>query len=212
MTSSKISLILENNQNADGWGDLFIKILPAYQINSPLRILHFLTQICYESSYCNKLEENLNYSSTALLKIYPQHFSNQTANLYGRNQNHLADKIMIGNILYANRLGNGDIASGDGYKFRGRGLIQLTGKENYQNFSRDVFKNDDIAINPDLLLSNKETAIHSACWFWGMHNLNYFADQNDIKTITKKINGGLSSLNDRLQILAKIQTKLAITI
>jgi putative chitinase len=128
-----------------------------------------------------------------LRSVFGKYFPTiEIAGAYARKPEKIANKV------YASRMGNGNEASGDGWKFRGRGLIQLTGKENYQKFSQE--NGIDCVKNPDLLLQ-PEWALTSACWFWKKRNLNEFADKDDIIMITKRINGGTHGLNDRLQYL-----------
>jgi putative chitinase len=204
MNLVQIKTILKNNNEAEIWGELILKILPIYQINTQQRIIHFLTQICYESNYCNKLEENLNYSSDNLIKNCSQHFSKELALEFGKNPDHVANPIMVGNIMYCHRLGNGDIESGDGYKYRGRGLIQLTGKINYQRFSQDLFNNDKLVSNPDIVMTDKEVALNSSCWFWKINHLNLLADEDNLELITKRVNGSVFSLENRQKLFNEI--------
>jgi putative chitinase len=211
MSQQLIDLVLQKNPQHQSWSQLLSAIIPNYNINNNTRIAHFLAQICHESNYCQNLAENLNYSSDALLKIWPKHFNKTAASQYGRSSQQLANQQAIANIAYANRMGNGDFASGDGYKYRGRGLIQITGKNNYHQVSQDLFGNNVLLDNPDLLASDREIAIKSACWFWQKHNLNDLADQENIIGITKTINGGLNGIEDRKHLLANIEKIFAVT-
>jgi putative chitinase len=136
------------------------------------------------------LEENLNYKAATLTRIWPQRYPAGIAEQYAGKPE------LIANKSYGGRMGNGPEASGDGWKFRGRGLLQLTGKDNYRNCSKFMFQDDTLLENPDILL-DAYYAIHSACWFWHKNNLNQFADSNDFVTMTKKINGGTIGLEDR---------------
>lgn len=168
-------------------------VLPKYGIDTPLRKTHFLAQVAHESGGLQFTEENLNYSVQGLLSVFKKYFpTTDIANQYARQPKKIANRV------YANRMGNGNEASGDGYKYRGRGLIQLTGKVNYQKCSDDT--GIDIVSNPDLLLQ-PEWALTSACWFWQKNKLNKYADQDDVIMVTKIINGGTHGLNDRLQYL-----------
>jgi putative chitinase len=205
MDQDKIALALKSNKENILWAEKMMQILPDYSINNNLRLAHFLTQICHESNYCQELSENLNYSSLSLLKIWPKYFNSDLANKYGRNNNHPANQQAIANIAYANRLGNNNEASNDGYKYRGRGLIQVTGKTNYMQLSQDLFTDNRLLDNPDLLITNKEISIKSACWFWQKNNLNVLADQENIVAITKIINGGQNGLEHRKQILQEME-------
>lgn len=165
-----------------------------YGLNTKLRVAHFMAQIEHESGL-KPISENLNYSLKRLSEVFKKYFPNPTkANLYGNKPQKIANKV------YSNRMGNGDEASGDGWKYRGRGFIQITGKENYTNLSKDT--GIDFLNNPDLLLEEANSVI-SALWFWDKHNLNSLADKNDIKGITKKINGGYNGLEHREKLFKK---------
>ncbi len=137
------------------------------------------------------LTENLNYSAQGLLKVFPKYFQTDSqAKAYAKQP----DKIA--NYVYANRMGNGDEASGDGFRYCGRGLIQLTGKSNYQNFADSLeMRVEDVPA----YLATFEGAAQSACWFWETNKLNRFADAGDIKGLTKAINGGFIGLEDRIK-------------
>lgn len=164
-----------------------------YGITTPLREAHFMAQIDHESGL-KPISENLNYSQAGLLKIFGKYFNPITALEYQRQP------IKIANRVYANRMGNGNEASGEGWKYRGRGFIQITGKENYHRLSNDT--DIDFLHNPDLLLEEANAMI-SALWFWKIKGLNKFADLDDILTITKRINGGTNGLAHRKELLAK---------
>lgn len=163
-----------------------------YAINTPLRLAHFLAQAGHESGGFKAVKENLNYSAEGLHKIFPKYFPTlESAQPYARNPEKIANKV------YGNRMGNGDEASGDGFKFRGRGYIQLTGKVNYTAF--DTAVPEDILANPDLVAT--KYPLLSAGWFWGKNNLNALADKGalpgDVTAITKRVNGGTLGLADR---------------
>ena len=159
--------------------------LEKYNINTPLRIAHFISQILTESGNLTTFIENLSYSTNALLKTFPTHFNTTTAPLFAFKPQQIA------NIVYANRYGNGDSASGDGWNYRGRGAIQITFKANYLQVMKDLNLNypDSLATLPNAILS--------AGWFWNRNKLNVLADQDDIVSITKKINCGLNGLDTR---------------
>ncbi len=168
-------------------------VLPKFGIDTPLRKAHFLAQLAHESGALQFTQENLNYSVQGLRSVFGKYFPTiELANAYARKPEKIANRV------YAGRMGNGNEASGDGWKFRGRGLIQLTGKDNYQKFSQE--NGIDCIKNPDLLLQ-PEWALTSACWFWKKNNLNKFADADDIIMVTKRINGGTHGLPDRQQYL-----------
>ncbi len=163
-------------------------LLEQYEICTPLRLAHFFAQIHHESNL-KPVEENLNYSADALKRVFKKYFPNDTvANFYARKP------IKIANRVYADRMMNGNEASGDGWKYRGRGFIQITGKKNYILLSKDT--RIDYLNNPDLLLNEADSMI-SALWYWSKNNLNKYADADDLKAITKAINGAYNGLSHR---------------
>jgi putative chitinase len=166
-----------------------------FGIDTPLRQAAFLAQIAQESGQLSRLAENLNYTDVALLTQWPRHFTAETARRYGRADGHLADQEMIANLVYAERNGNGDVASGDGWRYRGRGAIQITGKYNYDKCGRGI--GIDLVAHPELLLDPIQTC-RSAAWFWERNGLNFLADKEDMAGITRRINGGLLGLNERM--------------
>ena len=156
---------------------------------NPKRMAAFLAQISHESGAFNFVQEGLNYSAQGLMKTWPKRFPTLAiAKQYARNPQKIANKV------YANRMGNGTEASGDGYKFRGRGLIQLTGRENYSKFARSVGMTLDQAV---AYLETPEGAVASAGWFWDVNKLNVYADKGDFVGLTRRINGGTIGLADR---------------
>ena len=176
-------------------------ILPEHQIHTPLRFGHFLAQVLHESAMMRAVKENLNYSASALLEVFKKYFKTATeAERYARKPR------MIANKVYAGRMGNGDEASGDGFRYRGRGLIQLTGKNNYRKFSKWI--DDDLVANPELVAT--QYAVHSAVYFWATKKLNDHADVDDIKRITKIINGGYNGLAHRKELLQKAKEVLGV--
>lgn len=192
-----------NKKECEYYLNALNKVLPEYEINSPLRIAHFLAQILHESGHLKYKSENLNYSAQSLLKVFPKYFKDIVdANNYARQP------VKIANRVYANRMGNGNEASGEGWKFRGRGLLQLTGKSNYIECGK--FCKLDLIQFPDSILGDPELNIKVACWYWSSRGLNQHADRNDITTITKKINGGLNGIEDRTKILSKAREILVI--
>ena len=168
-------------------------IIEKFAIDNPLRLAHFLAQCAHESAGFKTVTENLNYGSQGLIVTFTKYFNAQSAEEYARKPEKIANKI------YASRMGNGDEASGDGYKFRGRGYIQLTGYDNYAAF--DSVVDDDILSNPDLVAT--KYPLLSAAWFWNKVNLNPIADLGGsldvIIKVTKKINGGTIGLEDRVK-------------
>jgi putative chitinase len=165
-----------------------------FGINTPLRVAHFLAQCGHESGGFKVTSENLNYSAKGLRGIFKKYFpTDAIANAYQRNPQKIANKV------YANRMANGSEASGDGYKFRGRGYIQLTGKENYTAFGKSI--GVDIPNNPDLVAS--KYALASAAWFFSKNGLHKIADEGAsdvvVTKITKRVNGGTIGLPDRIK-------------
>lgn len=172
--------------------------LPTQKVTSVLRASHFLAQCSHESNGFSALSENLNYSAEGLRKIFPKYFPDIVeATKYARNPQKIANKV------YANRMGNGTEASGDGYKYRGRGVIQLTGRTNYTLASTAIFGNKTLVDNPDLVSTDKEVALKTALWFWNTNNINALADKNDIVAVTKKINGGTIGIEHRTELTNK---------
>ena len=167
-------------------------VIKKYNISSPLRICHFLSQIAHESNNFKALRENLNYSAEGLLKIFPKYFSKDTASACARQPEKIA------NIVYSNRMGNGDRASGDGYKFRGRGFLQLTGKDMYKAYGNYI--EVDLINNHDLVAT--KYALSSAAWFFEKKGLwkicDLGGDTETIKKLTRLINGGTNGLEDRI--------------
>ena len=197
-------LAINNNKNPEMckyYINALNKILPEYKINTKLRLCHFLAQILHESGNLKYKSENLNYSAKALRSVFPKYFkTDEIANQYARKPEKIANRV------YANRMGNGDEASGDGWLRRGRGLIQLTGTDNYKACTKAL--NVDLMKNPDLIISNAEICIKTACWFWNSKKLNELADKDDIKIITKRINGGYNGIEDRESILKRAKSVL----
>lgn len=169
-----------------------------YKINTKLRLAHFLAQCKHESANFTRTEENLNYSAKNLLGTFPKYFSEETANEYAHNA------IRIASRVYANRMGNGNVSTQDGWMYRGRGYIQLTGKDNYGKF--DLIVPENIVANPDLVAT--KYPLLSAAWFWGSRKLNEIADvgstENDVAAITRKINGGMNGIADRVEWFNKL--------
>jgi putative chitinase len=185
----KFYRIISGNKNPSIWFQACVEVLPKYDITTELRIAHFLSQCGHESLDFTVLEENLNYSSEGLVKVFGKYFPNIPSTTgYARKPEKIANRV------YANRMSNGPESSGDGYKFRGRGIIQLTGKSSYTSYASHVNKSVEDTI---LSFKNPKDALDCACWFWNSRNLNKFADANDILTITKLINGGKNGLDDR---------------
>jgi len=159
-----------------------------YEINTPERVAGFLAQTGHESGGFRFTSEDLHYRAEALTRVWPTRFPPGIAESYAMQPERIANRA------YADRMGNGDEASGDGWKYRGRGLIQLTGKDNYAAFSLDA--DNEALVNPDLV-AEPELAALSAGWFWLRNGLNALADNRDIVGMTRRINGGTNGLDDR---------------
>ena len=194
LTKEQLQQLLPKNQYLDHWYEVLSKLLPEYEINTSNRIAAFIAQCSHESGGFTTLKENLNYRPETLRKIFPKYFpSDELAKAYCNMPN---KQQAIANRGYAHRMGNGDEHSGDGFKYCGRGLIQLTGKENYTWFASSLEMTPDDASE---YLQTFEGAVQSACWFWETNNLNQYADSGDILTMTKRINGGTIGLEDRIK-------------
>ncbi len=181
----------------------FLKTFKKYGINTPLRVAHFLAQLAHESANFTRLNEGLNYRPQVLLDTFNKRrirITHEQAYKYGFTNSQQANKEMIANIVYAGVNGNGNVVSGDGYKFRGRGIIQLTGRANYQAYKN--YSGVDVINNPDLA-SSPSIAIDIAGWFWYKNSLNKLADNDNITAVTKVINGGDNGLSDRKKELIK---------
>lgn len=175
------------------------EVIADFGINTPLRLAHFMAQCHWESGGFKVMEENLKYSAKRLLEVFPKYFTADSAKKAEFNPQ------MIANIVYANRMGNGNEASGDGYKYRGRGVIQLTGKDNYKGLDAFI-KDADIVDNPDLV--SKQYAMLSAGYFWDKNKINAIADKNDIVAVRKKVNGGTHGLENVRELFDKYYSLL----
>jgi len=169
-------------------------VMSTFKIDTALRLSHFLAQCGHESAGFKAIQENLNYGAKGLLGIFKKYFPTEAKALQFERK-----PEKIANLVYGSRMGNGDEASGDGYKFRGRGYIQLTGKSNYTAFGKAI--NEDIAANPDLVAT--KYPLLSAAWFWSSNSLNALADKGaddaSVTAITKRVNGGTIGLADRIK-------------
>jgi putative chitinase len=191
LSKAQLAQIIKGNPYIDHWYEALEQALPDYDINTPERVAAFMAQTAHESGEYRAIKENLNYRAASLRKVFPKYFpTDELANAYAQKPEKIANRV------YANRMGNGPEESGDGYRYCGRGLIQLTGKSNYQAFA------DSIEITPEEVsefLATFEGAVQSACWFWEANNLNQWADKGDIVMLTKRINGGTIGLEDRIK-------------
>jgi putative chitinase len=190
-TREQLSSVIGNNPNLDSWYEALSSILPTYEIDSPQRVSAFIAQCTHESGGFKRLKENLNYKAESLVRVFPKYFpSLDIAKQYAHDQEKIANRV------YGGRMGNGDESSGDGFRYCGRGLIQLTGRNNYTKFAESI----GMAVEEvPSLLETFEGAVKSACWFWKTNNLNQYADTGDILTMTKRINGGTIGLEDRVK-------------
>ena len=192
LTLTQLKQLLPKNPYVQQWHNALEQLLPEYEINTPQRIAAFIAQCAHESGGFTALKENLNYKAATLRKIFPKYFPDEdTAQHYANLPN---KQQAIANKVYANRMGNGDENSGDGFRYCGRGLIQLTGKDNYTWFAASLSIPVEEASE---YLQTFEGAAQSACWFWETNKLNQWADAGDIVTLTKRINGGTIGLEDR---------------
>lgn len=179
------------NPHIDHWHEALDQLLDDYEINTPLRVAHFVAQCAHESGNFVFIKENLNYRAESLTKTWPRLFPTmEIARQYEKQPERIANRA------YGNRMGNGDEASGDGWRYCGRGLIQLTGKDNYTFFAGSLGISVEDAAD---YLATFEGAAQSACWYWEQNNLNRFADANDAKGLTRAINGGYLGLEDRIK-------------
>ena len=182
--------VLHGNSKVDEWYEALLEMLPKYEIDTVDRAAGFLAQCAHESLNFRVLEENLNYSAKALDAVFGKYFARggRDANEYARQPEKIA------NVTYANRIGNGDTESGDGWRFRGRGVIQLTGRANYADFGKTINMTAEEVID---YVTTIKGALESACWFWDTNGLNKYCDNMDIVGATKRINGGTIGLDDR---------------
>jgi putative chitinase len=194
LTKEQLKQLLPKNPYIDQWHNALSQLLPDYGIDTPQRIAAFIAQCAHESGNFMFLKENLNYRAPTLRKLFSKYFpTDALAEEYANKPN---KQEAIANRIYANRMGNGDEASGDGFRFCGRGLIQLTGRENYSWFAASIGVSVEEAAE---YLQTFEGAAQSACWFWETNNLNKWADTGDIKELTRRINGGYIGLEDRVK-------------
>ncbi len=180
---------------------LFEAALPEHGIDKDLRLAHFLAQILHESASLKFVEENLKYSAEGLRKVFSKYYhtdADAAADAYHPER--------IANRVYANRIGNGAPETGDGYRYRGRGFIQLTGKANYQEFATWV--GDDVVAKPDLV--SEKYPVHSALHYWSKKKINTAADADDVVEVTRLVNGGKHGLKERTELLAKAKRLLGI--
>ena len=195
-----LAALIPGNKDVDAWHTALVDVLPKYGITTERRMAHFISQCAHESNNFRSLEENLNYSEKALNAVFGRYFGaapKRNAAEYARNPE------MIANYVYMDEFRKykmGNVNEGDGWLFRGRGLKQLTGRENYTRFGASV---DMTAEEAAAYVATPAGAVESACWFWDANNLNSIADTDDVVKMTKKINGGNIGLEDRQQRYTK---------
>ncbi len=191
LTSEQLKKCLPKaaQKNIELYLDPINKAFEEFEINTPKRMAAFIAQVGHESGQLNFVRENLNYKAESLTKVFRKYFPTlEEAQKYDRNPEKIANKV------YASRMGNGDESSGDGFKYRGRGLIQVTGKSNYESCGKSL--GEDLNKTPEYL-ETPDGAVRSAGWFWNRNKLNVKADASDTKGITKTINGGFNGLEER---------------
>ena len=195
-----LAALIPGNKKVDFWYDAMCEILPKYGITTPRRVAHFISQTSHESNNFNSLEENLNYSEKSLLAVFGRYFGQspkRNAAEYARNPEKIANYVYQDEFR-SSKMGN--TKPGDGWLFRGRGLKQLTGRENYTNFGKSVSMTAEQAA---VYVATEKGAIESAAWFWNNKKLNPIADTDDVTKMTKIINGGNIGLADRQERYSK---------
>jgi putative chitinase len=192
-TKEQLAALLPTNKNVDDWYDALVDILPKYDITTEARVAGFISQCAHESADFTKLEENLNYSEKSLLAVFGRYFGpgKRNAAEYARNPEKIANYVYQDEFR-SSKMGN--VKEGDGWRFRGRGLKQLTGRDNYTAFGKTVNMTAEQAAE---YVATEKGAIESACWFWDNKKLNAVADTGDVVKMTKIINGGDIGLADR---------------
>ena len=201
ITPQQLKSVLTNCKSPDIWATVLNDTLPNYNIDTSIKVAQFIAQTGHESAHYNVLKENLNYSATALRKVFGKYFPNdEFAQTYHRQPEKIANRV------YANRMGNGNEASGDGWLYRGRGLIQITGKNNYRMCSMFIFGDERLLQDPGML-QEPDYAAKSACWYWLANDINKVAE--DTRIVTRIINGGYHGIDDREQLFATALKVLA---
>ena len=196
ISRDQLAALIPGNNRVDNWHRALVDVLPKYGINTPRRCAHFISQCAHESNNFRSLEENLNYNASGLLSTFPRYFGpppKRNANEYARNPEKIANYVYMDQYRSAQgRMGN--VNPGDGWRFRGRGLKQLTGRNNYTAFGRSIGMSAEEAAD---YVATEKGAVESACWFWQANNLNSIADTDDVERMTRRINGGDIGLADR---------------
>ncbi len=187
-----------NRERVDEFVKVFNEWSDKFGITTPLRTAHFLAQCWHESGALKAIEENMNYSASRLLQVFPGYFNSGNVYLYARKPEKIANRV------YANRMGNGSEGSGDGWRYRGRGVIGITGYSNYKDYAVSGFCVGDLMSHPEWL-SKSPGAYKSAMWFWWKYKLNTYADRDDVRGVTKRVNGGYNGLDNRREFLGKFK-------
>lgn len=203
-----IQIMPECSHVIDRYLDPLNEAFDRFEINTPIRQAAFLAQIGHESTRMTRIEENLNYSANGLMRTFPDYFTAETAKDFAYKPMNIANKV------YANKGGNGDEASGEGWKFRGRGFIQVTLRRNYEQRGKRLVQDVAYFVNsPDLLLE-PQWCIRSACDYWDEMDLNHFADADaeaSFRDLTRRINRALRGLDDRLSLWRNAKKILGVT-
>lgn len=203
----QLARMCQNPDHASIYVDPMNQCFLDYDITTPLRVAHFLAQIMHETAGLSRLEESFYYSADRLKQIFPGHFI-----VPGMAEAYAFERERIANLVYANRLGNGPESSGDGWRYRGRGMLHLTGRQNYEDYQEFVrspgIETQSIVETPDAVAYDEYLAASTAGWYWYSRRLNLRADKDDIRTITRRINGGLTGFAQRREQLKKVKTIL----
>jgi putative chitinase len=189
-SEEKLISLLPNAKNHKKWFNELKTLLPQFEINTTKRLAAFISQTSYESIGYTVFKENLNYNANTLLTIWNNKFTPESAQAYSRKQEAIANRV------YANRMGNGNEESGDGWKYRGRGLIQITGKDAYNKFASYIGMDLDDTID---YLETTHGVIHVSCWLWKNMNLNDFVDANDMVSLIQRLTHGLIDVDKRIE-------------
>ena len=195
-----LAKLIPGNKDVDAWHEALVAVMPKYGINTARRAAHFISQCAHESNNFRSLSENLNYSEKALNAVFGRYFGaapKRNAAEYARNPEKIANYVYMDEFR---KYKMGNVKEGDGWLFRGRGLKQLTGRENYTRFGKSINISAEEAA---IYVATPKGAVESACWFWDANKLNTIADTDDVVKMTKKINGGNIGLADRQQRYAK---------
>lgn len=188
-------------EDAENIARYFMQYAPQYGVDTPVRIHYWFANSAQETAGLTKFEENLNYSANRLLEVFPNYFSPASAQVYANTP------IRIANRVYGNRYGNGDEESGDGWKYRGRGLFQTTFKDNYRALSQHLYGDGSLLNHPDDV-ATPALAVRAALYYWQSRGLSALADAKKFKEVVKGINGGTHGLGDRSEWLLKAQQTL----